>query len=80
MMHTREHVEERPIRRLGETHAVGGDDRHTERLRQRGQRRVLRLFVALQMALQFDHHLRAPEQADEPIEQPADAVMTTSST
>ena len=34
----REHVEQRPLRRRGEAHAAGGDERHPERRRQRRER------------------------------------------
>ena len=60
---------------VGEPHAVGGDDRHAKRARQLGQRHVVAFLVAQQMALQLDADVIAPEEADEPIEQPADAVM-----
>ena len=69
-----EHVVQRPLGLAGEAHAVGGDDRHPERLGQRDQHLVVPGLVALQVALHLDVDLLAAEDADQPVEQPADAV------
>ena len=53
-----EDVEQRPIGRLGEADAVGGDDRHVERRRQIDERMVVGLFVAQEVALQLDADVR----------------------
>ena len=68
-----EHIVERTIRRLGEADAVGRDDRHVERGRQIAQRVIVGLFVAQQVALQLQLGAVAAEDADETIDQPADA-------
>ena len=70
----REHVEQRPLGRRREADAVGRDGRHAERRRQADERVVVALFVAPQMPLQLDVHAVAAEDADEAIEQAADAV------
>ena len=74
MVNAREHVEQRPRRRRGKPHAVGRERRHAKRAGQRDQRRVVLLFVAAEMPLQFDVDAVAAEDADEAIEQAADAV------
>ena len=74
MVHARQHIEQRPIRRLGETDAVGGDDGDVERMRQLRQRDVVRFLIPQEMPLQLDEHLAAAEQAHEPIEQAAHPV------
>ena len=73
-MNTGEHVEERPLGRRRETDAVGGHRRHAERRREADERIVVALFLAAIVALQLDVDAIAPEDADEAIEQPADAV------
>ena len=72
--HARQHVEQRTVGRLGESHTVGGNDRDAKRLRQRIKRGVVGFLISQQMALQLDEHVAAAEQADQPIEQAADAV------
>ena len=57
-----------------EPDAVGRDDRHAECRRQIDERLVVRFFVAAEMPLQLDVHAVAAEQADETIDQAADAV------
>ena len=69
-----EHVEERALPGRREPHAVGGDHRHAKGAGQLGQRLVVAFLVAEQMALQLHAHVVAAEQADETIEQAADAV------
>ncbi len=66
-------IVERAIRRLGEADAVGRDDRQVERGRQIAQRVIAGFFVAEQVALQLEIHAVATEEADEAIDQPADA-------
>ena len=70
-----EHVEQRTLARIGKPHAVGRDERHVKRAGDVGQRAVVGLFVAQEMALQLDIHAVAPEQPDERIDEPADAVL-----
>ena len=48
-------------------------DRHAERFGQADERVVVVFLIAAQVPLQLDIDLAAPEQADEPIEQAADA-------
>jgi hypothetical protein len=74
MMNAGQHVEQRPRRRRGKAHTVGCQRRHAERAGQCDQRRVVLLFVAAEMPLQFDIDVAAAEDADDPIEQAADAV------
>ena len=74
MVDAREDVEQRPLGRRGEADAVGRDRRDAERRRQSDERVVVALFVAPQMPLQLDVHAVAAEDADEAIEQAADAV------
>ena len=73
MVDAGEHVEQRTLGRCGEARAVGGEDRHAERLGQRHERLVVGLFVAPKVALQFDVGAIAAKQADDAIEQAADA-------
>ena len=73
----REHVEERAVGDCGKPHVVGGDDRHAERAGKRFERDIGRLFIAQQMALQLDAHVASAEEADDAIEQAADAVSPT---
>ena len=68
-----EHVGQRPLLGRGKAHAAGGHHRHPERRRQARQRVVVVLLIAPQVALQLDAHLGAAEDADQPIQQPADA-------
>ena len=70
-----EHVEQRPLARIGEAHAVGCDNRHVKRPGDIDEHAVVGVFVAQQMALNFDIHIAAAEQSDERIDQPADAVL-----
>ena len=70
-----EHVEQRPLGRIGEAHAVGRDNRHMKRAGDINQHPVVGLFVAQEMALNLDIHVAAPEHADERIDQSADAVF-----
>ena len=74
MVNAREHVEERPLGRRREPDAVGRDDRHVEGRGQIDERLVVGFFVAAEVTLQLDVHAVAAEQADEAIEQAADAV------
>ncbi len=74
MVDAGEDVEQRPLRQRREPDAVGRDDRHVERRREIDERLVVRLFVAAEVPLQLDVHAVAAEQADETIEQAADAV------
>ncbi len=74
--HAGEHVEERTLGRRRAPHVVGGDNRHAKPARELDQRRVLTFLVAQEMALQLDAHVAAPEETDQPIEQPAHAVMS----
>jgi hypothetical protein len=74
-MNAGEHVEERSLVRGGEANAVGGDHRHAEGTRQTGQRDEVGFLVAQQMPLQLNADIGAAKQTDQPIEQPADAVV-----
>ena len=76
MPHAREHVEERALGRRGTPDVVGRDNRHAKPARQLGQRRVLTFLIAQEMTLQLDAHVAAAEQADQPIEQSTDAMMS----
>ena len=69
-----EHVEERPRRRRREADAVGGDGGHAKRRRQRHERGGVGFFVAPEVPLQLDVDAVAAEDADQAIEQAADAV------
>ena len=69
-----EHVVERPLGLGGKAHAVGGQDRHPERLGQRDQHLVVHSLVALQVALDLDVDLLTAEDADHPVEQAADTM------
>ncbi len=75
VMDAGEHVEQRPLGRIGEAHAVGRDDRHMERAGHINQHPVVGFFVAQEMALHLDKHVAAPEHTDERIDQSADAVF-----
>ena len=68
-----QHVEERPLVRCGEAHAAGRDDRHAKRLGEADERVVVVFLIAAQVPLQLHIDLAASEEADEPIEQAADA-------
>ena len=68
-----EHVVERPIDGLGEAHAVTGDHRHVKRGGQLLQDLVVPLLLAQQMPLQLHVHLRRAEDADDAIDEAADA-------
>ena len=74
MVDAGEDVEQRPLGRRREADAVGRDRRHAERRRQADERLVVALFVAAEMPLQLDVDAIAAEDADEAIEQAADAV------
>ena len=74
MVDARQDVEERSRRRHREANAVGHDRRHAKRRRQRRQHAGVALFVATEVTLQLDVDVGAPEDPDEAIEQPADAV------
>ena len=70
-----EHVEQRAIGGRGEPHTIGrhhGDAECPGQLRQRG---VVRFLIPQEMPLQLYAHMVAPEQADEPIDHPAHAVL-----
>ena len=69
-----EDVVERPVGRLGEPYAVGRDQRQVKGRREIAQRVVVGFFVAQQVALQLDADVAGPEDADDPIDEPADAV------
>ena len=71
---TGEHVVQRPLGLGREAHAVGGEDRHAERLGQRHEHLVVPGLVALQVPLHLHVDLLAAEDAHQPIQQPADAV------
>ena len=69
-----EHVVERPIRRLGEADAIGGNDRHVKRRREIDERVVVGFLVAQQVALQLPRtRSRAPKMPTMPIDEAADA-------
>ena len=74
MAHAGEDVEERAVVGRGKPYTVGGHHRDSKRARQASQRHQVRFFVAQQVPLQLDVDVGAPEQADETVEQPADAV------
>ena len=57
-----------------EADAVGRQRRHAERRGQADERLVVALLVAAEMPLQLDVHAVAAEDADQAIEQAADAV------
>ena len=69
-----EHVEERPIVGRSKPHAAGRHQRHAKGVGEAHQRVVVVFLIAAQMPLQFDVHIAATEQPDQPIEQAADAV------
>jgi hypothetical protein len=71
-----EDVEERTLPRGREPDAIGGHDRHAIGAGQLGQRFVVALLVAKQMALQLDVHTIATEETDHPIEHAADTVAS----
>jgi hypothetical protein len=75
VLQAREDVVQRTFVGRGEPHAVGGDERHAIRVGQIDERVVVVGFVAIQMPLQLHVDLLAPEDADQPIEQAADAVL-----
>ena len=66
---------QRPLVRRGETHAVGDDERHAIGRGQIRQRLVVGRLVAIEVPLQLDVDVVAAEDPDQPIEQPADAVL-----
>jgi hypothetical protein len=68
-----EDVIQRTVDRLGETHPVGGDDRHVIRGGQIAQRVVVGFLVAQEVPLQLEIRAPAAEHADEPIDEAADA-------
>ncbi|HTI38096.1 MAG TPA: hypothetical protein VL484_11075 [Vicinamibacterales bacterium] len=70
-----EHVVQRTAGGFRETHAVGGDDRHVKRGGEVAQHVVVGFLVAEQVALQFDEYVRAPENADEPVDESAHAEL-----
>jgi hypothetical protein len=72
---TREHIEQRPLGRIGEPHTVGRDNRHMERRRHIHQHAVIGVFVAQQMALNLDVHIAAAEHTDERIDKAAHAIF-----
>ena len=74
MVDAGEDVEQRPRRRRVEADAVGRQRRHAERRRQADERLVVALLVAAKVPLQLDVDAAAAEDADQPIEQAADAV------
>ena len=74
VVNARDDVEQRPLGRRRKAHAVGRDDRHVERRRQIDERLVVGFLVAAEVPLQLDVDAVAAEQADEAIEQAADAV------
>ena len=74
MVHTRQHIEQRPIRWLGEPDAIGGHDSDVEGMRQLGQRYIVGFLISKEMPLQLDEDLIAAEQAHEAIEQAAHPV------
>ena len=69
-----EDVEQRPLGGCREADAARGERRHAERGGECDERFVCRLFIAAEMTLQLDEHVRAAEHADKAIHQPADAV------
>ncbi len=73
MADARQHVEERPRRRMGEADPAGRHHRQVERRRQRDERGVVGFLVAPAVPLQLDVHAVAAEQADERVGEPADA-------
>ena len=68
-----EHVVERAAVGLGEADAVGGDDRQMKRGGEIAQRLVVGFLVAQEVPLQLDGDVRRAEDADQPIDQAADA-------
>ena len=74
MMDAREDVEQRTLVRRCEPHAAGGKDRHVIGAGEIDERLVIGLLVVQQVPLQLHVDVRPAEGADEPIEQPADAV------
>ncbi len=74
MVEAGEDVEERPLGRRREADAVGRDRRHAEGRRQADERVGVARFVPPKVTLQLDVHAAAAEDADETIEQAADAV------
>ena len=68
-----QHVEQRPLLGRGKADAAGGEQRHAKRLGQTHQRVVVVFLIALQVALQLDVGIAAAEDADDAIEQAADA-------
>jgi hypothetical protein len=67
-------VVERTIGRLREADAIRTDEGNMKSGREIEQPMVVCLFVAPEMALELDVHVLAPEDADETIDQAADAV------
>ena len=59
----------------GKPHAAGGEDRHAIGRGQIDQRLVVDFLRAIQVPGDRDIDVRAAEGADQPIEQPADAVL-----
>ncbi len=68
-----QHVEQRPLFRRGKADAAGRDERHAKRLGETDQRVVVVFLIALQVPLQLDAGIAAAEDADDAIEQAADA-------
>ena len=69
-----EDVVQRTIGRFGEAHPVGGNHRHVKRGGQLLQDLVVPLLLAQEMPLQLDVHLRRAEDADDAVDEAADAV------
>ena len=74
MAHARQDVEERTVGRRGEPDTVGRNHRNAKGPGQRVQRDVVDFLIAQQMPLQLDVDAAPAEQADQAIEQAADAV------
>ena len=68
-----QHVEQRPLFGRGKADAAGGHQRHAKRLGEAHQRVVVVFLIALQVALQLHKNIVAAEDADQAIEQAADA-------
>ena len=74
-MEAGEDVVQRTLVGRGKPHAAGGDDGHAIRGGQIDERLVVDFLRAIQMPRDRDIDVRAAEGADQPIEQPADAVL-----
>ena len=68
-----EDVVERAIGGFGEAHAVGREDRHVEGGGEIAQRVIVGFLVAEEMALELEIGAGAPEDADQAIDESADA-------